>query len=173
MTKSNILDFMYADLVLDNQWSLAEQFCALIKQNQSDQAIISSFQSLRTAYLLETLTMFRSAPMSADFVKKRDNENKLIDATHVASIVKAVCAAIAYEKENKEAVIAAIKKIADYHTSKPEKSIAKWFTEAMETIVIEKVSEIKTQEELEKSNKAIESVIFWTNLFCEQQQKND
>lgn len=164
---------MYADLVLDNQWSLAEQFCALIKQNQSDQAMFSSFESLRTAYLLETLTMFRSDPMSADFVKNRDNENKLVDATHVASIVKAVCAAIAYEKENKEAVIAAIKNIADYHTSKPEKSIAKWFTTAMETIVIENVSEIKTQDELESSNKAIESVIFWTNLFCEQQKKND
>lgn len=105
--------------------------------------------------------------MSADFVKKRDNENKLIDATHVASIVKAISAAIAYEIENKEAVIAAIKKIADYHTSKPEKSIAKWFTESMDLIDIEKVSDLKTQEELENSNKAIESVIFWTNLFCE------
>ena len=167
MTKSNILDWMYADLVLDNQWSLAEQFCTSIKQNQSDQAMISSFESLRTAYLIETLTMFRSDPMSADFVKNHDNENKLIGATHVASIIKAISAAIASEIENKEAVITAIRRVAAHYNEKPETSIAKWFKEALEFIDFEKASFLNTQQELENSNKAIESVIFWTNLFLE------
>lgn len=165
MTQFNILDQMYADLVLDNQWSLAGQLCTAIKQNQADKDIISGFRTLKTAYLLETVAMFRGDPMSADFVKIRENETKLVDAAHVSSIVKAISATMAYETEDKEAVITALRRVAAHYNDKPETSISKWFAEAFELIDFEEVSSLKTQQELEYSNKAIESVIFWTNLF--------
>ena len=44
MRNNNLLEQMYEDLVLDNQWSLAERFCVTIKQNQDNQTIVDSFK---------------------------------------------------------------------------------------------------------------------------------
>ena len=164
MRDNNLIERMYEDRVLDNQWSLAEQLCAAIKQNRDNKTIINSFESLKNAYQIEALALFKSDPISADYVKNSKSEKIFVDAVCTSSIIKAIFASVCFEMEDKDAVIAAIQKIASYYNEKPETGINKWFTAAINWVDFDRLKEIQTQEDLVKMNRANESVIFWSTI---------